>query len=136
LPRAGSNIESQIRNFGDPVVILPFIPLSLLIIGPAEELVYRNLIQKPLYDAFSRRGAVLTASVIFALMHIPQYSPPGASAIETLNALVLVFVLSLVLAIAYERTDNIVVPILIHGSFNAIQFLLLYVTLVSGGMPS
>jgi membrane protease YdiL (CAAX protease family) len=41
--------------------------------------------------------------------------------------LLLVFVLSTLLGLSYLKTENLLVPILIHGAFNAIQFLTLYI---------
>jgi membrane protease YdiL (CAAX protease family) len=42
-------------------------------------------------------------------------------------------VLGCILGFVYEQTDNLVVPALIHGVYNAILFSLLYVQ-VSGGV--
>ena len=114
----------------DPELLLVLIPLSLLVIGPGEELLYRNVIQKSLYEAFSRSGAVVVASAIFAAAHIPAYSAPGSSALAVLNTLAVIFALSVVLGVAFERTRNLLVPALIHGSFNAIAFAATYVELV------
>jgi membrane protease YdiL (CAAX protease family) len=43
-----------------------------------------------------------------------------------------VTVLSLVLGWVYYRTENLLVPIFVHGAFNAIQFAGLYVRLTGG----
>lgn len=105
----------------DPALLLPLIPLSILIIGPGEELLYRNIIQKTLYDHAPRWAAVTTASIIFALVHIPAYSTGDTT--ETLLAtLLVVFTLSLILGTVYERTHNLLVPALVHGTYNAILF--------------
>lgn len=103
------------------------IPASLLIIGPFEELLYRNVIQKSLYETFSRYGSVVVTSVVFALVHVLAYATAGPG--QILAALSMIFVLSIVLGVIYERTENLLVPAVVHGVFNAVQFSSLYLQL-------
>ncbi|NHN41553.1 CPBP family intramembrane metalloprotease [Halorubellus sp. JP-L1] len=105
----------------EPSLLLPLIPLSILVVGPAEELVYRNVVQKGLYEHAPRVVAVLTASVIFSLVHIPAYAA-GASTSALVATLAIIFTLSLVLGTVYERTENLVVPAVVHGGYNAVLF--------------
>ena len=114
----------------NPIFLLALVPLSFLAIAPGEELVFRNIVQKYLYEAFSRRTAVLVASVAFAAVHFQQYASPNP--VATLTTLCIVFSLSLVLGWTYYRTENLYVPIFVHGAFNAIQFAGLYVRLTGG----
>jgi membrane protease YdiL (CAAX protease family) len=108
-----------------PQFLLVMIPLAILVIGPAEEVVYRGLIQKSLYSDFSDNAAVVLTSAIFAFVHFPAYltSTVGNAAI-TIST---VFVLSLVLGKIYAETENLVVPSLSHGLYNAALFALLYI---------
>jgi membrane protease YdiL (CAAX protease family) len=115
----------------EPSLLLVLIPLSFLLIGPGEELLYRNVVQKSLYDAFSRPAAIVVASVIFAAAHVPAYSASGSTPLTVLNTLTVVFALSIVLGVAFERTRNVVVPALIHGAFNAIAFAATYAQLAT-----
>jgi len=110
-----------------PQFLLAMIPMAILVIGPAEELVYRGLIQKSLYSKFSDNTAVVLTSAIFALVHFPAYltSTIGNAAITVST----VFVLSLVLGKIYAETENLVVPSLSHGLYNAALFGLLYIEL-------
>ena len=107
-----------------PEMLLVLIPLAILIIGPFEELLYRNVIQKSLYDTFSRAGAVVVASVIFAAVHVLAYSTAGLGAV--IASLGTIFGLSIVLGVIYERTNNLVMPALVHGIYNAVVFTNLY----------
>ncbi|MFA9415715.1 lysostaphin resistance A-like protein [Natrinema sp. HArc-T2] len=107
-----------------PEMLLVLIPLAILIIGPFEELLYRNVIQKALYETFSRAGAVVVASVIFAAVHVLAYSTAGLGAV--IASLGTIFGLSIVLGVIYERTDNLVMPALVHGIYNAVVFTNLY----------
>lgn len=124
LPSPEHDIVETVRE-GDPDILLyVLIPASILVIGPGEELLFRNIVQKSLYEHYSRPGAVVVASVIFALAHIPAYGMAQAG-----SALVIIFVLSLLLGGIYARTENLVVPAVIHGLYNAILFASLYVEL-------
>lgn len=113
-----------------PELIALFVAASILVIGPGEELLYRNVIQKSLYDGVGRPAAVALASVIFALVHIPAYSAGGASLGAVASTLTTIFVLSLILGAVYARTENVVVPAMVHGIYNALSF---YSTYASGG---
>lgn len=127
LPAARHSIFDIAQD--EPGLLLVLIPLSLLLIGPGEELLYRNVVQKSLYDAFSRPAAIVVASVIFAAAHVPAFSSAGSTPLSVLNTLSVVFALSLVLGVAFDRTRNVLVPALIHGSFNAIAFAATYAQL-------
>jgi len=122
---AQHSIVEQASENNNPELLLALVPLSLVVVGPTEELFFRNIVQKSLYDHFDRRHAVVVASVLFALIHFPAYYTSTLQAAASSVAVILV--LSLVLGEWYRRTDNLVVPILVHGIFNAIQFSLAYV---------
>lgn len=110
--------EHQIQRAGagDPGIFLLLIPLSLLIIGPCEELLFRGVVQGRLRQAFSAAAAIGLAAVTFAALHMLALSGPLDARITTVMVLVLP---SLVFGIAYERTGNIAVPAVIHGVYNA-----------------
>ena len=114
----------------DPIILLALVPLSYLVIAPGEELLFRNVVQKSLRETFSPVAGVVIASAIFAAVHLPAYSSPGQSLVATLDTLVIIFVLALVLGTVYERTGNVVVSMLVHGTFNAIAFALTYAQFV------
>ena len=117
-----------------PTILLVLIPLSYLVIAPGEELLFRNVIQKTLYRTFTTRGAVVVASGIFALAHIFAYADPSGEIGSTIVTLVVIFALSMILGWVYARTDNLVVPILVHGTFNAIAFAATYAEIVGVGV--
>ncbi|QLK24860.1 CPBP family intramembrane metalloprotease [Natrinema zhouii] len=120
----GSEHATTQRARERPELMLVMIPIAILIIGPFEELLYRNVIQKSLYETFSRAGAVVTGSVIFAAVHVSAYATAGLGAV--IASLGTVFGLSLVLGTIYERTENLVIPALVHGLYNAVLFANLY----------
>ncbi|AGB14744.1 putative metal-dependent membrane protease [Halovivax ruber XH-70] len=116
------------RAQGTPELLLVLAVASILVIGPFEELLYRNVIQKGLYEYFSKPGAIVVASVAFASAHLIAYS--GGSVGGLLVSLGIVFALSLALGIVYARTNNLLVPALVHGLYNAFVFYTQYLELV------
>lgn len=110
---------------GNPSILLVMIPASYVFVGPGEELLFRNVIQKRLYDQFGGPGAVVVASAVFGVVHLPAYGwdPTNVVAIS---------LLSLVLGGVFLRTENLLVPAFVHGTFNALQFAALYVYLTGG----
>lgn len=82
--------------------------------APAEELLFRGIIQGRLRETFDPVPGILLASVFFGLMHVPIAAlstgmEPASSFIET-------FVSGLVFGTAYERTGNLLVPSVAHAS--------------------
>jgi membrane protease YdiL (CAAX protease family) len=128
---ASHNVEQTARG-GDASILLLMIPASWLLIGPGEELLYRNIIQKDLYETFGGWDAVLVGSVAFSLAHIPAYAA-GASSIAALaSTLAVILGLSLILGATYLATENVTVPALIHGTFDAVVFGAMYLQLTGG----
>jgi hypothetical protein len=121
--------SNAVEQFGeqDPTVFLLLVPLSFLFIGPGEELLYRGVVQGRLREAFGPWVAIGVASFIFAVVHIFSLQGQGK-----LAYLAILLVLSPILGLAYERTENLVVPSLIHGGFNAVQFYVAYLGATGG----
>lgn len=112
----------------DPAVLLPLIPLSVLLTGPIEELLYRGIVQTRLKEAFSTAPAVAVAAAIFALVHVPAYGL-GAATGALATTLGVLFVLGVLLGALYEHTGNLVVPAVAHGIYNAVTFGVRYLEL-------
>ncbi|MCO8242928.1 MULTISPECIES: type II CAAX endopeptidase family protein [unclassified Haladaptatus] len=129
VQEASHSVEQTAKS-GNPEILLLFIPLSWLIIGPCEELLYRNIIQKSLYDTFSGYGAVVVASGIFALAHVFVYSS-GSTPAQLGGTLATIFLLSLVLGTVYLKTENLTASALVHGTFDAIAFATIYLQFTS-----
>ncbi|AFZ72971.1 CPBP family intramembrane glutamic endopeptidase [Natronobacterium gregoryi] len=129
VPAADSQVVDIVG--GDPTMVLIMIAIVFLFNAPAEEFLFRNVIQKRLYEAFSPMQAVLVASVIFALVHFPMYALAG-STVATLASLVIMFGGSVIFGYVYVKADNLLVPTLAHAALNAFQFVLLYASMVYG----
>lgn len=115
--------ENQVAQIGaqNPEVLLLLVPFSLLFVGPGEELLFRGLVQGTLRRAFRPWSAIVLASAIFAVSHAAALSGDGQ-----LTYMTVVFVLALVLGGVYEYAENLVIPAVIHGTYNAILFSALY----------
>jgi hypothetical protein len=125
VPFAGNALTSLAER-GVRASLLLLAALSVLVIAPSEELLYRGAVQASLYDLTSRRGAVLLASVPFALAHVPTLYADTAAPSAVGLSLVGVFGLSLVFGWLHARTDDLLVPTVVHGTYNAAVFCLLY----------
>lgn len=116
--------QNQVVEIGqqNPTTFLFLILLSFLLVGPGEELLFRGLVQGTLRESFDPARAIVLASALFASIHLFSLSGDGKFVY-----IGIAFVLALVLGATYEYTENIVVPSIIHGTYNAIQFALAYV---------
>lgn len=110
------------RAESNPALLLPLIPLSVLVTGPAEELLYRGVIQTRLREVFGAGSAVAVAGVVFSLVHIPAYGATSGLDSSLATTLVVLFLLGVSLGAAYEHTENLVVPAVAHGVYNAVVF--------------
>ena len=87
-----------------------------------EEVIYRGL----LYSAFQRKfgvaSSVLLVTVLFTIVHIPQYSSEN---IPNYASVITLLLLSLTLTLIRVRTKNLLPCILLHTVINGIQSILL-----------
>lgn len=127
-----SNQAAEI-GMREPTVLLWLVPASLVAIGPGEELLFRGAVQGRLRESLPAWAAVLAASALFAGLHVLALTGGLAGRAVSVG---LLFLPSLVLGVAYERTDNLVVTAAIHGAYDATLFGLLYAVVVFGpGAP-
>ncbi|MFU1783123.1 lysostaphin resistance A-like protein [Haloarcula japonica] len=124
-----NSAQNQIVEVGrqNPSVFLLLIPLQFLLVGPGEELLFRGLVQGTLRESLHPARAIILASALFASIHLFSLSGEGK-----LVYIGIAFVLALVLGAAYEYTDNLTVPAVIHGTYNAVQFAGAYLTATGG----
>ena len=115
--------QHQIQQIGakHPELLLYMVLLSFLVIGPGEELLFRGAIQGTLRRVYAPIPGILVASALFSVPHIISVAANGAFAY-----LIVVFILGIILGTIYEWTDNLVVPALVHGAYNAITFISIY----------
>src|SRR6056297_511513 len=127
--QTGNNAAAELGR-SNPELLLLLIPASILVIGPGEELLFRGVVQARIRERFSRVPGIAIASLFFAALHIVALV--GGSLVGNLVVVSILFGTATVFGVAYEYADNIVVPSLIHGLYNATLFTLLYVSLTIG----
>jgi len=114
---AEHTLSDTVRS--NPELLAVLIPSSLLFVGPGEELLYRNVVQKRLAASFPDGTAILVASAVFSGVHLSAYVGGGGSLGA---ALLSVFTLSLVLGAVYAYTESLLVAAAVHGCYDAVVF--------------
>ncbi len=124
-----NSIVTQGRE--NPALFLYMVPVALLFVGPAEELVFRGVVQGLFRRAFGVVPGLVFASLLFGFGHYLAISSGSAwTYILTASAL------GLVLGAVYEYTESIAVPALAHGLWNSGIFLVnYYVATTAATMP-
>ena len=117
--------ESVLATQGaeQPIYYLYLIPVTILLVGPIEELVFRGIIQGLLRESLGTAPAIVAASLIFAGVHVGAYAGGGLGA-----TLMFIAGLGAVLGVLYERSRSVAAVAVVHGLFNALQFAGLYLT--------
>lgn len=100
----------EARTVGE-LALLGFV--TMITAPVAEEILFRGLIYPTIKQAGYPRIALWSTSVGFALVH------------GNLAALMPLTVLAIVFVILYERTNNLLAPIIVHALFNAGNFVLM-----------
>lgn len=95
-------------------IIPAMLVLLAVVVAPiTEELIFRAGIYRFLKGRFTARFALIFSSLFFAFMHF------------NLVSFIPLFLLGMLLCRSYERTGNILIPIIFHAFFNANTILLL-----------
>ncbi len=134
--QAQPDTANQAAELGmeNPALLLWLVPISFVVIAPGEEFLFRGVIQGRLREAFAPALAIPMTAALFAFVH--YFSLTGAAEAR-LIAIAILFLPSLVFGYVYERTANLLVPILIHGAYNATLVSMVYVTIkLAGEMPT
>jgi hypothetical protein len=129
MTELGLEPTSGIADLGelDTRVFLVLIPLSVLVIAPTEELLFRGVIQGRLRESFGPVAAVVAASIFFGSIHFLNFGGPLTARLAPTLAITLV---SLLFGYAYERTGNLLVPVVMHGGYNAALLAVTYLSIV------
>ena len=104
-------------GFSWPALIITLIGVGILI-PIAEEMYFRGLLHNWFAEHFRFWPRVLLSSTIFGLGHF-----------DSIGVVISSFVMGIVIAIAYERSKTLWLPIAIHAVTNSGAVLLLYLTM-------
>lgn len=119
-----SNAQPAENSTGEAIAANPQIVVfavlgMLLVVGPAEETLFRGVIQNRLRETLSKVPAILVASALFASAHVFALAG-GGSATGIAITMSVLFVTSIGLGWIYEYTENLVAPALLHGFHNSV----------------
>lgn len=110
------------RGLENPRLFLYLILIVLFLNAPAEELLFRGVVQGLFRRAYGVVPGILAASLVFGLVHYLALGESGSQI-----AYVGIAMLSgLVLGSLYEYTENLTVPIAAHALWNVIVYVNLY----------
>lgn len=107
----------------NPQLFLYFVPLVIFLNSPAEELLFRGVVQGLFRRSYGVLPGVVGAALVFGLVHYVALVGSGSRLAYVLVA----FVSGLVLGALHEYTENLTVPIVVHACWNVVVYLNLYV---------
>lgn len=110
----------------DPASLLLLIPFMILVVGPAEELLFRGIVQRRIRERTSAPVAIALGGALFASIHFVALVGDLSAIATTIGILLFP---SLVFGALYEYGKNIVVNALVHGLYNSVLLLLSYAAL-------
>ena len=113
----------------NPEVILYLIPVTVFVVAPGEELLFRGVVQGLLRRSLGVVPAIAGASLLFGGIHVFSISSGDAW-----TYVLVATALGAVLGTIYEYTENLVVPIVVHAVWNAALFTLTYYQVM--GLPA
>jgi len=112
----------------DEIGLLATVGLVLLValVAPiVEELLFRGVVQEYVSAVSSAAVGIGVASVLFAGIHLSQVLVFSASVSAAAAQLAVLAGLGVILGVAYEKTRNLAVPILMHAAYNTPQIVIL-----------
>lgn len=126
VPGAGIGDVSDVlgRSGVEPRFLLVFAVVAVVLVGPAEELLFRGGVQGTLRPAFGPVASIAGASILFTAVHVPALV--GRSPAVAVLALGVIFAASVVFGYAFERTGSLAVPILVHSLYDGLLLFIGY----------
>lgn len=119
-PSVESPGHSALEKEMTTTYIVGLFVLAVVITPPVEELVFRNGLQKALTGWLNGPIAIVATSAVFAGIHYWSYAGGDTQLVGLAVTLGLIFANSILIGGAYWWTDNLVVPVAIHGVINAV----------------
>lgn len=121
--------KSAIQDMAEsnPVILLILAVLSVVLVAPSEELLFRGAIQGRLRERFGPYFSIITASLLFGSLHLLNFT---GSVLPTLMSAFIIVVIGSILGWLYEQTKNIAVPITVHAIYNFILLVPSYFAIV------
>jgi membrane protease YdiL (CAAX protease family) len=118
-PAENAAVETGRDN---PELFLFYIPVVLFLNSPAEELLFRGVVQGLLRRAYGVVPGIVGAASVFGAIHYFALVAAGSAGAYVVIALGS----GIILGVLYEYTDNLLVPIAVHAVWNCLVYLTLY----------
>jgi membrane protease YdiL (CAAX protease family) len=101
----------------DSFQLIALIGISLVLVGPVEELAFRGFVQKGFENSFGKTTGLLIASILFGLLH----------GLNSLRSILPVTAVSLFMGYVWQKTDgNTTASAWMHGLYDAIAIAITY----------
>jgi hypothetical protein len=110
----------------DPTFLLGLAVLSVVLVAPAEEWLFRGVVQGRLRQRLGPLPAIVGSSLLFGAMHLANYA---GALLPVLAGAALIVLVGSIFGIVYEYTDNLTVPIVTHATYNVVLLLISYSSL-------
>lgn len=116
LPEQENDLTRILKSSRSAVFLVAF--MATFTAPIVEEVIYRGILYSAFQRTFGVGIAVVAVTILFALVHVPQYYP-------SYSTIFLLLLLSLILTLIRARTGNLLPCIVLHTVFNATQSILL-----------
>lgn len=120
------------RGQQNPDLFLYMIPVTLLLVAPGEELIFRGIVQGLFTRAYGVVPAIVLASALFGAVHVAAVAGGGASTGQVLLTLASTAALGAILGAVYELSENLLVATIVHGLWNTMTFLTQWLAATNG----
>ncbi|WP_425498393.1 CPBP family intramembrane glutamic endopeptidase [Halogeometricum salsisoli] len=100
--------------------------LSVVLVAPAEEWLFRGVVQGRLRQGVGPTPAIAGSSLLFVSIHLANYS---GSLLPVFAGASLIVVVGCVFGALSEYTDNLAVPIMTHATYNVVLLILSYMSI-------
>ena len=101
-----------------PVLVAILLPAMVLVVGPAEELLFRGVLQTYLREIASAPVAIVGAGLLFGGIHLPTLV--GASGVGVAVSLAVITLVGFAIGWLYEHTGSLPAAMFAHGVYNAL----------------
>jgi uncharacterized protein len=116
FPEQENDLTRMLRSSRAAVFLVAF--MATFTAPIVEEVIYRGILYSAFQRALGAGVAIVAVTLLFALVHVPQYYP-------SYSTISLLLLLSLILTLVRARTNNLLPCIVLHTIFNALQSVLL-----------
>lgn len=112
----------------NPTFLLGLAALSVIVVAPVEEFVFRGVVQGRLRARFGAVPSIIGASLLFGSLHLANYS---GNPVSIVAGALMIAAVGTVFGVVYERTGNLLVPVLVHAIYNVILLVSSYLSITA-----